>query len=365
MSGVKSSLYLAWLILIFPSSENASPCLPSLVGNTQSNMSNQNSIAWVRSSGVPTHIRYLGLSLGSLGHTNSTTSRTSSLLSHTLTHHTAIPSRAYCDKKSIDCSLRSKYVPHCTIGNKTPRAASYFFSKCSNALLAQRCVICICFSTTFLSALPGEHTSNTIIISDHKLHWISTTPSGVNICLDPSYGERNFTPSSVNFIFTSCWWLSLIDSLPVKGGCPSSVEDRGVCLSSSFPRPSENTWNPQLSVNIKPGQFSNLCSHQAFLTNSSPGRKYKWNVFARINLIIGKSPIYFVSWSISRTIPLIVALVPTGIKIGVCSVTPLRVISQTLAFPTCLSILNLSLFMSYKKSKRTVNYKVIRQKFNQ
>ncbi|MEI8252197.1 MAG: hypothetical protein WCG25_00220 [bacterium] len=41
------------------------------------------------------------------------------------------------------------------------------------------------------------------MISLHKLHCISTTLSGVKKCFDPSYGELNFTHSSVSFIFTS------------------------------------------------------------------------------------------------------------------------------------------------------------------
>gem|GEM_PF-1489799 len=133
--------------------------------------------------------------------------------------------------------------------------------------MARRCVICICFSIVFLSAQEGEHTSNTIIISDHKLHWISTTLSGVNSCLDPSYGERNFTPFSVSFIFTSCHHHSLFI----------------FHLSSFFPNPREKTWNPPLSVRISLSRFSNVCNPQASFISSSPGRKYKWKVFAKMS----------------------------------------------------------------------------------
>jgi len=91
---VKSFVYLALESLIFHSAENASPCLPNLVGNTQSNISNPSSIACLISSGVPTHIKYLGLSAGNLEAVNATTSRIRSLLSPTLTHQTAIPSHA-------------------------------------------------------------------------------------------------------------------------------------------------------------------------------------------------------------------------------------------------------------------------------
>ena len=49
---------------MFPWSEKAIPCLQSLVAATQSNISTPCSIANFKSSGVPTHIRYLGLSFG-------------------------------------------------------------------------------------------------------------------------------------------------------------------------------------------------------------------------------------------------------------------------------------------------------------
>ena len=317
-----------------PFAEKASPCLPNLVGNTQSNISNPSSIAWDISSGVPTPIKYLGTFVGSFEAVYATTSRIRSLDSPTLTPPTAIPSRAYWLRKSTDCCLKSKYVPPWTIGNNTQRTCSYFGFRWSKALLARRCVICICFSIVFLSAHAGEQTSNTIIISDHRLHWISTTRSGVNSCLDPSYGERNFTPFSVNFIFTSCLPSSL-DKGRWGGIFPSE--------ESFFPNPRENTWKPPLSVRISLSRFSKECSPHAAFISSSPGRKYKWKVFAKMSWIWGRSQIYFGSLSISRIIPLIVAFVPTGIKTGVVKVIPLRVICQTLAFHFCLSILKSSL----------------------
>jgi len=92
-------------------------------------MSTQCSIACNKSSGVPTHIKYLGLSLGSRGVVNSTTSLTFSFDSQTLTHHIAIPSVANCDKYSADSFLISKSVHHCTIGKSTHFTLSYFFIK--------------------------------------------------------------------------------------------------------------------------------------------------------------------------------------------------------------------------------------------
>jgi hypothetical protein len=48
------------------------------------------------------------------------------------------------------------------------------------------------------------------------------------------------------------------------------------------------------------------------------------------------------SFSRSKVRPLMVALVPTGIKIGVWIFTPLRVISPTRALPRCLRMVKLS-----------------------
>ena len=71
-------------------------------------------------------------------------------------------------------------------------------------------------------------------------------------------------------------------------------------------------------------------------------------MFARIRLIGSiLSQMYFWSWRRSRIIPLIVAFVPTGIKIGVLTLIPLSVISQVLAFPFCFSILKLSFHIEY------------------
>gem|GEM_PF-4003661 len=65
--------------------------------------------------------------------------------------------------------------------------------------------------------------------------------------------------------------------------------------------------------------------------------------------MIGKSPIYFGSWSISKTNHFMVAFVPTGIKIGVWTTLPFKFISQTLAFHLCLIILNFSLDIFNRK----------------
>ena len=67
MRGEKSVLNSEFVIFMFPWSEKAIPCLQSLVAATQSNISTPCSIANLKSSGVPTHIRYLGLSFGRSG----------------------------------------------------------------------------------------------------------------------------------------------------------------------------------------------------------------------------------------------------------------------------------------------------------
>lgn len=61
-----------------------------------------------------------------------------------------------------------------------------------------------------------------------------------------------------------------------------------------------------------------------------------------MRLIIGISPTYFGSWSISSTIPLMVALVPTGIKTGVGILWPLSSIVPALAFPLVFCTVNFS-----------------------
>jgi hypothetical protein len=75
---------------------------------------------------------------------------------------------------------------------------------------------------------------------------------------------------------------------------------------------------------------------------------------ANINLIGSKSPNTSLFFSNSKNNPLIVALVQTGIKIGVCTFTPFNSISQTLAFHFCLSILNFSLDIVFIYNKSII-----------
>ena len=72
-----------------------------------------------------------------------------------------------------------------------------------------------------------------------------------------------------------------------------------------------------------------------------------YNVFDNMSLIGSRFQRYAGFCSESKKSPLMVALVHTGINIGVVSVTPLRVSSHTLAFPRCLITLNWSLDIRY------------------
>jgi hypothetical protein len=78
--------------LIFQLEENAVPCLPNLVGKTQSNISIHSLIHIIKSSGVPTHIKYLGLSSGRKSVVKERISSISHLVSPTDKPHIAIQS---------------------------------------------------------------------------------------------------------------------------------------------------------------------------------------------------------------------------------------------------------------------------------
>ena len=110
--GVSSSLYFLFFIFIFPFVPNAVPCLQSLVGRTQSNMSIPLYIASIRSSGVPIHMRYLGLFSGSLSLSVSSILCMSSLDSQTDSHQIATQGVSSFQMNSADCIRRSSYVTH-------------------------------------------------------------------------------------------------------------------------------------------------------------------------------------------------------------------------------------------------------------
>lgn len=154
------------------------------------------------------------------------------------------------------------------------------------------------------------------MISEPSPHCVSTVHSGEKKWRDPSYGERNFTPSG----------MSLANGF------------------HDFPFARENAWNHHESVSISWSRFSKECSQPAFWTVSAPGWRNRWNVFARIKLIGGNPPVYLGSRSKSKISHLIVAFVQTGIKTGVCTVTQLRVNSPALAFHFVASTLNCNFF---------------------
>ena len=110
-------LYSAFLILITPSEVNNCPFLAFLVGNTQSNISIPYLTASTISSGVPTPMRYLGLSLGNLSDINSNISFFSFFDSPTLKPPRAIPSKSISISLFKDISLKSLYIPPWTMPN--------------------------------------------------------------------------------------------------------------------------------------------------------------------------------------------------------------------------------------------------------
>ena len=62
-SGRSSSLYCIFSMLIFPWVVKSPPCREFIVGNRESKQSIPKAIASSKSSGLPTPIKYLGLSL--------------------------------------------------------------------------------------------------------------------------------------------------------------------------------------------------------------------------------------------------------------------------------------------------------------
>ena len=98
-------------MLITPSDVNNCPFLAFLVGRTQSNISIPYLTASTISSGVPTPIRYLGLSSGNLSDINSNISVFSCFDSPTLKPPRAMPSKSISINLFNDSSLKSVYIP--------------------------------------------------------------------------------------------------------------------------------------------------------------------------------------------------------------------------------------------------------------
>ena len=93
------------------------PFLAFLVGKTQSNISTPKKTASTISSGFPTPIRYLGLSSGRIFDKCFRTFVFSSLGSPTLNPPIAMPSNSHAKVRFSDSSLKSSYIPPCTIPN--------------------------------------------------------------------------------------------------------------------------------------------------------------------------------------------------------------------------------------------------------
>ena len=114
--GEKSLLnWLLW-ILSFPSQVKNWPFLAFRVGMTQSNRSIPFNTALIISSGFPTPMRYLSLSLGKISFINTTVSNIASFSSPTASPPMAIPVWAKGRTVSALCFLSSSSTPPCTMG---------------------------------------------------------------------------------------------------------------------------------------------------------------------------------------------------------------------------------------------------------
>lgn len=89
--GVKSVSHFLLRMLMMPWAVKSMAFRPFLVGMTQSNMSTPRAIASRRFWGVPTPMRYLGRSLGSMLHTTSIMSYITSTGSPTARPPMALP----------------------------------------------------------------------------------------------------------------------------------------------------------------------------------------------------------------------------------------------------------------------------------
>ena len=96
----------------------ASPVLPDLVGITQSNMSTPLFTAPNMSAGVPTPIKYLGLSTGITSLISSNTLNISFCVSPTAKPPMAYPSKPILVNSLSDLILKSLNKPPWTIPNK-------------------------------------------------------------------------------------------------------------------------------------------------------------------------------------------------------------------------------------------------------
>src|SRR5690606_15387709 len=105
--GLKSSFHFSFLILMIPFWVNSIPFLAFLLGITQSNISIPNAMFSKRFTGVPTPIRYLGLSCGKILVTTSVIAYISSAGSPTERPPIAFPSLLKEAMVSADFSRRA------------------------------------------------------------------------------------------------------------------------------------------------------------------------------------------------------------------------------------------------------------------
>ena len=150
-------------------------------------------------------------------------------------------------------------------------------------------------------------------MSAPRRRWISATPSGVKRASAPSYTERNVTPSSSSAVIVSR---------------------------------SENTWKPPESVRIGPAHPENACTPPSSSTSSSPGRKWRWYVFA--STTSAPSARTSSGWS-DLTVP----FVPTGMNAGV-RISPRDVASTPArAVPSFASTRQLTARPSRRRTSRS------------
>ncbi|MEA3387496.1 MAG: hypothetical protein U9Q66_03855 [Patescibacteria group bacterium] len=97
---------------MFHSYVKATQCLHNLVGSTQSNISTHLYIHSIKSSGVPTHIKYLGLFCGNTLFTTSKTLYVETFGSPTETHQIATQGVSKFPINFALSILRLSYVTH-------------------------------------------------------------------------------------------------------------------------------------------------------------------------------------------------------------------------------------------------------------
>ena len=267
---------------------NACPVLPDREGRTQSIISIPLFTAPTISLGFPTPIKYLGLSAGNISGAKSKTRNIASCPSPTARPPIAYPSNSIDWRVSALSARKSYSKPPCCIPNSACPGRSPKASLERLAHLIESCMLSAIFS---YDAGKAGHSSKHMTISLPNIFWISIDLSGLKTWRDPSMWDLKVTPSSFNFLSSA----KLI------------------------------TWKPPLSVSIGRSQFINLWRPPNSNILSAVGLNMRWYVFPNKT----SAP---VDLTLSGSIALTVAAVPTGIKAGV-RISPLGVeITPHLAF---------------------------------